>query len=101
MAAIGGGGNGLPIGAGIASGGGGNGLPIGAGIAAAIDGGGRVFMRGAGIAALAAVAAITNDAAAMSLNIRGRFIFRSFRAGSDTTPLNNCRGRVPQRGNSR
>jgi hypothetical protein len=84
IAAIDGGGNGLPIGAGMASAsaGGGNGLPIGAGIAAAIDGGGRLFISGAGIAALAQAADMTNEAAAINLNVRDRvFIICSFRAG--------------------
>jgi hypothetical protein len=99
--AMDGGGNGLPIGTGIAAAtdgggrvfmrgtgiaasmaGGGNGLPIGTGIAAAIDGGGRVFMRGTGMAALAKAADITNEAAAINLNVRGRvFIICSFLAG--------------------
>ena len=98
MAAIVGGGNGLPIGTGIApaiagggsvfiSGtgiaasiaGGGKGLPIGTGIAAAMAGGGRVFIRGTGIAALAKAADITKEAAAINLNVRGRvFIICSF-----------------------
>jgi hypothetical protein len=53
------------------------------------------------MAALAKAADITNEAAAINLNVRGRvFIICSFLAG-DTSPLNNCRGRVPQRGNSR
>jgi hypothetical protein len=107
IAATAGGGNGFgTAGAGIAAtAGGGNGLgTAGAGIAAAIAAGGvgRLLTSGAGMAALARAADDTKETATMNLNeLRGRVrIFCSLRGGVDTSPKNNCRASVPQKGKS-